>query len=398
MPDPAAIRAFLDKRHGALVEELRSFVGSQVASLRRPDKDEEAREQAREVLRRLGNAGWLGYCLPRSFGGRTDEPDLRACALIREELAYESPLADAVFALQALGSMPLVLFGDEEQKRRYLPAAGRGEAMAAFAMTEPEAGSDVSSLRTRAVRDGGGYVLDGTKTLISNAGIADHYVVFATLDPSRGRSAITAFVVDAEAPGLFFGGAQILSAPHPLGLVRFERCRLPASGRLGREGQGFEIGMAALDRMRATVGAAACGMAARALDEAIAHAKTRVQFGKPLSELQLTRWKLAKMATELCAARLLVYRAAWESDHGARRVTAESAMAKAYATEAAQRIVDDALQICGGSGVLAGHPVEHLYRAVRSLRIYEGTTEIQHLVIAAELLKERAAKQGAPHE
>jgi acyl-CoA dehydrogenase len=230
-------------------------------------------------------------------------------------------------------------------------------------------------------------VLTGRKTFISNAGLADFYVVFASTDPAAGRKGLSCFVVPAETPGLLFQGAQVLSAPHPLGDIAFADCRVPADHRLGAEGRGLALGLATLDRLRATVGAAACGMAARALAEALSHARTRRQFGQPLAEFQLVQQKLARMATDLAAARLLVYRAAAAADAGAERVTLESAMAKAFATEVAQRIVDDAVQILGGRGVLASHPVDRLYRSVRALRIYEGTTEIQHLVIAGQLLK-----------
>jgi acyl-CoA dehydrogenase len=263
-----------------------------------------------------------------------------------------------------------------------------GRAMAAFAMTEPEAGSDVASLATRARRDGDHYVLDGAKCFISNAGIADYYSVFATTDPGAGGRGIGCFVVPAETPGLKFVRAQVLSSPHPLGEIALEGCRVPVANRLGEEGKGFALGLKTLDRLRATVGAAACGMGARALAEALAHARSRKQFGKPLGEFQLVQEKLARMATELTAARLLVYRAAHAADAGAERVTLEAAMAKLHATEAAQRIVDDAVQVLGGQGVLASSPVDRLYRSVRALRIYEGTSEVQHLVIAGLLLKE----------
>jgi acyl-CoA dehydrogenase len=273
---------------------------------------------------------------------------------------------------------------------RWVDDAIGGRAMAAFAMTEPEAGSDVASMRTTARRDGDTYRLNGVKTLISNAGIAEFYTVFASTDPDAKGKGISCFVVPADSPGLTFVKAQVLSAPHPLGEIAFQDCRVPAVNRLGEEGRGMALGLKTLDRMRATVGAAACGMAARALAEALDRARTRKQFGKPLAEFQLVQEKLARMATELTAARLLVYRAAWAADRGTERVTLESAMAKAYATEAAQRIVDDAVQILGGSGLLASHPVDRLYRSVRALRIYEGTTEIQNLVIAGQLL------QGTP--
>ena len=296
-----------------------------------------------------------------------------------------------MFALQCLGSVPLLLAGREEQRADWLPRVLRGEAMAAFAMTEPGAGSDVSALATRARRTADGWEIEGHKTLISNAGIADFYCLFAATDPAAGNRGLSCFLVPAGTPGLRFAGAQVMSEPHPLGALELDGCRLPADALLGEEGRGFQLGMRTLDRLRPTVAAAACGMAARALAEALAHARERRQFGQPLAGFQLVQEKLAATATELTAARLLVYRAAWEVDRGAPRVTLEAAMAKAYATEAAQRAVDAAVQVLGGRGVLADHPVDRLYRAVRALRIYEGTTEIQHLVIARELLREPRA-------
>jgi acyl-CoA dehydrogenase len=319
-----------------------------------------------------------------------EKPDLRLCGLFRETLAAQSTLADEVFALQALGTLPVMLAGDRALQDRWVPAALRGEAMAAFAMTEPGAGSDVAAMATRAVKDGDEYVLNGTKAFISNAGIADFYTVFAQGDPARGGKGITAFVVPADAPGFRFVRAQVMSAPHPLGEIAFEDCRVPAANRLGGDGQGLKLGLATLDRLRASVAAAACGMAERALAEALAWAKERRQFGKPLHRHQLVAEKLARMATDLTASRLLTYRALWEKDRGAERVSLESGMAKAFATEAAQRIVDDAVQILGGRGVVDDHPVDRLYRAVRALRIYEGTTEIQHLIIAGHLTADDA--------
>jgi acyl-CoA dehydrogenase len=259
--------------------------------------------------------------------------------------------------------------------------------MTAFAMTETAAGSDVTAIATTARREGSEYVLDGGKTLISNAGIADLYVVFATTDSAKGSKGISCFLVPADTPGLRFTGPQVLSAPHPLGELAFENCRMPAEAMLGQEGRGYALGLAALDRLRPTVAAAACGMAARAMAESLTHVKQRYQFGKPLAQFQLVQQRLARMATDLAAARLLTYRAAFEKDQGQERITIEAAMAKAFATETAQRIVDDAVQLIGGLGVLARHPVDRLYRAVRALRIYEGTTEIQQLIVAGELLK-----------
>ena len=385
-PDSAPVRAFLEPRHVELASDVASFAAAEIAPLTAPADDAAARAQAREILTKLGAGGWIRWAVPEAWGGRAEAPDLRACCLIREALAAASPLADAVFALQCLGSMPITLGGSDAQRAEWLPPVARGEAMTAFAMTEPEAGSDVSGLATTAQRDGDGWRLAGRKTLISNAGIADLYCVFAATDPAAKSRGLSCFLVPADAPGLRFAGAQVLSAPHPLGELVFDDCRVPADALLGEDGGGFKLGMRTLDRLRPTVAAAACGMAARALDEALDHARTRKQFGEPLAALQLVQSKLATMATELTAARLLVYRAAWEADHGAERITLEAAMAKAYATEAAQRIVDQAVQVIGGRGVLAEHPVDRLYRAVRALRIYEGTTEVQQLVIARQII------------
>jgi len=378
MPDTAVIRAFLDPALFTLAGQVTAFANRELDSDPEPADDAAARSHARVLLARLGAAGWYAPIA---------EQHLRACCLVREALAAASPLADAVFALQALGTLPIVLAGSESVKHRWLPGVLAGTTMAAFAMTEPEAGSDIGAITTTAQRDGSEYVLNGKKTLISNAGIADFYVVFASTDPSAGNKGLTAFVVPAETPGFRFVRALTLSAPHPLGDIAFDDARIPADARLGAEGDGFRLGLGTLDRLRPTVGAAACGMAERALAEALRHAGTRRQFGAPLSANQLIQAKLARMATDLAAARLLVYRAAWEKDHGTERITLEAAMAKSFATEAAQRIVDDAVQILGGRGVLASHPVDRLYRSVRSLRIYEGTTEIQQLVIAGQLLK-----------
>jgi acyl-CoA dehydrogenase len=306
---------------------------------------------------------------------------------MREALGEASPLADAVFALQGLGTTPILLGGTQAKKDRWLGPIAEGKVMTAFAMTEAEAGSDVAGIATTARREGSEYILNGTKTLISNAGIADLYTVFASTDRTKGAKGISCFLISADAPGLRFVGPQVLSAPHPLGEIAFQDCRVPAEALLGTEGRGYGLGLATLDRLRPTVAAAACGMAARALRESLAHVRQRQQFGKPLAEFQLVQQKLARMATDLAAARLLTYRAAYEKDQGQERITSESAMAKSFATEMAQRAVDDAVQLIGGRGVLAEHPVERLYRAVRALRIYEGTTEIQQLIIAGELLK-----------
>lgn len=380
MSDLDAVRAFLDPRHEELAGEAAAFTARELASLEEPEDDAAARTRARALLESMGEAGL--YAPVR-------ERDLRGGCVVREELGRASPLADAVWALQGLGTLPMLLAENEEPRERWAEEAMGGKAMAAFAMTEEEAGSDVASMRTRAVRDGDGYVLEGEKTFISNAGIADFYTVFATTDPDAGSRGISCFVVPAEAGGLVFLEAQELSAPHPLGRIALRECRVPASARLGEEGEGFKLGMATLDRMRPTVAAAACGMARRALDEAMEHAAAREQFGRPLAEFQLVKEKLGRMATDLDAARLLAYRAAWEGDGGKERISTEAAMAKAFATEAAQEIVDEAVQILGGRGVMKRHPVDRLYRSVRALRIYEGTTEIQRLIVADRLLDER---------
>jgi acyl-CoA dehydrogenase len=384
MTSPATrpIVAFLEPRHEAFADAIGAFAAQKLATRPEPADDAACRSEARAIMSELGTAGWFESIRER---------DWRACCLAREALASASPLADAVFALQALGTLPLLLAEEPAMRERFAADALRGRAMAAFAMTEAEAGSDVGAIATTATPDGNSYRLDGRKTFISNAGIADFYTVFASTDPAAKGKGLSCFVVPAETPGLRFVGAQVLSAPHPLGEIELDHCRVPASHRLGAEGRGLALGLRTLDLLRSTVGAAACGMAARALDEALAHARRRQQFGKPLAEFQLVQEKLARMATDLTAARLLVYRAAHAADRGAERVTLESAMAKSYATEAAQRIVDDAVQILGGSGVMANHPVDRLYRSVRALRIYEGTTEIQRLVIAAQLLKDSTA-------
>ena len=378
MPDPKAVRAFLEKRHLALAATVAEWAATNLAARPEPADDAACRTEARTVVALLGEGGWL-----RAI----EEQDFRACSLIREALAGASPLADAMFALQALGTVPILLAGTDEQKTQWVERVVSGTAVAAFAMTEPEAGSDVASLTTSARRDGNLYLLNGTKTLISNAGIADFYTVFATTDAAKRRDGISCFLVPGDAEGLRFVRPLVLSSPHPLGEIAFENCRVPVANRLGAEGMGFRLGLTTLDKLRPTVAAAACGMAERALSEATTHACRRRQFGKPLAEFQLIQDKLARMATDLTAARLLTYRAAWELDLGASRVTSEAAMAKAFATEAAQRIVDDAVQIFGGLGVLADHPLDRLYRSVRALRIYEGTTEIQRLIIAGQLIK-----------
>lgn len=359
-------------------------------------------EDARAIVRLLGeDLGLFGYLVPEALGGAAaGKPsdatyiDVRSLVLIREALGQVSPLADALFAVQGLGSYPIVLAGSEAQRERYLPGVLSGQRVAAFALTEPEAGSDVAQLKATGERDGDSWVLSGEKTLISNAPLADHYVVFANADPARGRKGISAFVVEADAPGLS-AEAIPLSIPHPLGRLRMSGCRVPEEARLGEVGRGFRLAMETLDAFRISVGAAANGMAAKAIARAIAHVSSRRQFGAPLADQQIVRAYLADMATELDAGRLLVARAAHKRDTTGERVSTEAAMAKMFATEAAQRIIDLAVQLHGGMGVVDGSDVELLYRAIRPLRIYEGATEIQKVIIARGIL-ERAAGEAAP--
>jgi acyl-CoA dehydrogenase len=375
---------FLEARHAELASQVDRFNHWQARAVS-PGETEDA--QARRLVEALAREGLLSHTIPADFGSGSSSLDVRALCVVRERLSYESSLADLMFAMQGLGSFPVSLAGAAELKQRLLPRVRSGEAIAAFAITEPDAGSDVGAIQTTARRDGETYVIDGVKTFISNAGLADFYSVFAKTDPTKGSKGISAFVVERDTPGFRFEEKIELISPHPIGRISFSECRVPATNLLGDEGQGFKIAMTTLDTFRATVGAAACGLAWRALDEAISYAKRRVQFGKPIAEYQATQMKLAEMATELDAARLLVYRAAWKKDSGADRITLEAAMAKLFATEAAQRIIDAAVQIHGGAGVVRGSVVEHLYRDVRALRIYEGTSEIQKLVIAGQLLR-----------
>lgn len=374
-----AVAAFLEPHHAELWTRVSRWSREALHSAPEPTSDDEARREATSLLRTIGRAGWL-----RSL----EAQDVRGLCLVREAIAAVSPLADAVVAIQGLGATPLLVAGTAEQQRQWAGPIVEGTAMAAFAMSEPDAGSDVAALETRAERHGDDWVLNGDKHLISNAGLADVYLVFAKTAADKGSRGISVFVVPSRTRGLEFAGPQVMSAPHPLGRLRFTACRVPAGALVGELHQGFKLGMATLDRLRPSVGAAACGMAARALDEAVAHARVRRQFGQPLADMALIREKLGRMATDLDAARLLVYRAAWQQDRERGRNSVAAAMAKSFATEMAQRVVDEAIQIIGGAAVLTGHPVERLYRSVRALRIYEGTTDIQRLIVAGGLLEE----------
>ena len=371
---------FFDESHQALSARLQHLERLEALSDRAEEGDVDG--AARDAIQECAALGLCRLLVPAEFGG--DGLDLRSLCIVREAVAFISGLVDSVLAVQGLGCYPLTLAGDRALADRYLRPAAEGRSIGAFAMTEPDAGSDAGALATGAVRDGESYVLDGSKVFISNATIASFFIVFARTAASE-RRAISAFVIDAGHPGLTVPRRQHITAPHPIGELRLSACRVPASQRLGEEGDGMRLALGTLDFFRTSVGAAACGLASRALEESRSHVRTRRQFGSPLSEFQLTQAALADMATELDAARLLVYRAAWIRDTGAARIPREAAMAKLFATEAAQRIVDRAVQLHGGLGVERGSVVERLYREVRAPRIYEGTSEIQRLVIARQL-------------
>jgi acyl-CoA dehydrogenase len=370
-------------------EEHRAFAAGLVEWLARVnvlDDERNADASCRAWVRALADAGWLRACIPGAYGGIRAGLDVRTLCLAREMLANHSALADFAFAMQGLGSAPIALFGSTELQRRYLPNVANGRCVAAFALSEREAGSDVAALATQARRDGDAYVIDGEKTWISNAGVADLYIIFAPTSGDGARG-LSAFAVDAGTAGCSVGKRVETISPHPLGSLRLERCRVPVSQRIGEDGEGFKIAMATLDVFRATVGAAALGFARRALAETVTHAKTRLLFGKPLGDLQMAQAAIAAMATDVDASALLVYRAGWVKDTGAARVTRESAMAKWFATEAAGRVCDRAVQLFGARGVVRGEIVERLYRDVRALRIYEGASEIQQIVIAKQTLE-----------
>ena len=381
---------FLEPHHRALALELERWAAANIDDTPHA-RGQETDEACIALVRKLGAANWIRYAVGgKDWGGSAETIDTRAICLIRETLARHSGLADFAFAMQGLGSGAITLHGTEAQKRNYLPRVAAGSAIAAFALSEPDAGSDVGAMRCAAHADGDGYVLNGEKTWISNGGIADFYVVFARTGEAPGARGISAFIVDAATPGLEIVERIEVIAPHPLARLRFNQCRIPAGRRLGEAGQGFKVAMRTLDIFRTSVAAAALGFARRAFDEAVQRATVRKMFGHTLADFQLTQAKLADMAAAIDASALLVYRAAWLRDQG-RTVTKEAAMAKMVATESAQRVIDSAVQICGGLGVVSEAPVERLYRDIRALRIYEGATEVQKLIIARELLKEAAA-------
>jgi acyl-CoA dehydrogenase len=342
----------------------------------------------RNLVVALGKGQWLRYAVAgQQYGGAKDTIDTRSICLIRETLARHHGLADFSFAMQGLGSGAISLAGTEMQKQAYLPRVAAGEAIAAFALSESDAGSDVAAMQCSARTEGDFAVLNGCKTWISNGGIADFYVVFARTGEAPGARGISAFIVDASTPGFKVSERINVIAPHPLGQLQFEECRIPLTQRIGGGGEGFKIAMRTLDVFRTSVAAAALGFARRALAETLLHVTQRKMFNQTLADFQLTQAKLAQMATTIDSAALLTYRAAWQRDQG-RNVTREAAMAKMAATEGAQQVIDAAVQLFGGLGVVSEHPVERLYREIRALRIYEGATEVQQLIIARDLLKE----------
>ena len=373
---------FLTPAHRALQRDVAAWRDREL----KIQNDSDVFAACRSYVRQVGAAGWIKYVVPAAYGGALTSLDVRSICIIRETLGYASGLAEFAFAMQGLGSAPISLFGAASLREKYLPAIAAGTAIAAFAISEPDAGSDLAAMQTTARRDGSSIVVDGEKTWISNAGIADYYVVFCRW-PEGGDKRFIALAVDAGTSGLRVTKTIDVLAPHPLGTIAFENCRVPDSAVIGAPGQGMRVALGTLDVFRPTVGAAALGFARRALDEAVTHTRARVAFGKPLSEHQLTQASLADMATAIDAAALMVYRAAWARDAGQDRITREAAMAKLVATESAQQVIDRAVQLLGGRGVVRGETVERLYREIRALRIYEGTSEIQKLIIASHLLR-----------
>ncbi len=373
---------FFDDAHRTLSQGLSAWAPAQHVD------ESDDRAACREWVKRLGDAGWLRYCVPAAHGGTLEKLDSRALVILRETLAFHSPLADFAFAMQGLGSGAITLAGSPAQQAAYLPAVANGSKIAAFALSEPDAGSDAGAMAMSATSQGNGFVLDGSKTWISNGGLADFYCTFTKTDAKAGTRGITAFIVDATAKGLDDSEHIEVMAPHPLATLRFKQCVVGADAQLGPLNGGFKLAMQTLDIFRASVAGAALGMARRALAEATAYAKQRPMFGGKLADLQLTQAKLGEMAALIDSAALLTYRAAWMRDVQGARTTAEAAMAKLTATENAQRVIDMALQMHGGLGVKVGTKVESLYRDIRALRIYEGATEVQQLIIGKSVLQE----------
>jgi len=370
---------FFEEDHRQLSRELEAWAESHLAQLPHGHHDVDA--ECRQLVTMLGEAGFLCNAVPAAFGGNTETLDVRRLCITRETLARYSGLADFAFAMQGLGSGSLSMFGSDALREQYLPKVASGEYIAAFALSEPDAGSDVAAMSTTATLDGDDYVLNGCKTWISNGGIADFYTVFARTGSEGGSKGISCFLVDADTSGFRVADRIEVIAPHPLGRLEFKDCRIPRSRLVGQEGKGFGIAMATLDVFRSTVGAAALGFGRRALDEATRYSKARSMFGGKLADLQMTQSALGEMALDIDTSALLIYRAAWKKDSGAERITREAAMAKLHATECAQKTIDKALQLHGGLGVTSGHIVESLYREIRALRIYEGASEVQKVII-----------------
>jgi acyl-CoA dehydrogenase len=395
MQSPVALQSPLfELPHRSLMGHLTEWCRTHLADLGHEESRAAVDARTRVLVKALGAGGFLQHCVPRTSSASAGRFDLRSIVLIRETLSWHDALADFAFAMQGLGSGAISLAGTEALKKRYLPRVVSGEAIAAFALSEAQAGSDVAAMTCAARLDGDHYVLNGSKTWISNGGIADFYCVFARTTPGEvradgttGSRGISAFVIDSDVPGFTIDARIDVISPHPLATLRFETCRVPAFQRLGEEGEGFKVAMRTLDVFRTSVAAAALGLAQRALDESLAHVRQRSLFGKKLSDFQLTQAALAEMATDIESARLLTYYAAWQRDQG-KVITREAAMAKMTATESAQHVIDKGLQLFGGRGVVQGAPLERLYRDVRSLRIYEGATEVQKLIIARDLLRE----------
>lgn len=365
---------FFAPHHAELARTLDEWAAAELHD----DHGDDVDSTCRALVAQLGAAGWLNHAVGTI--------DTRAICIIRETLARHAGLADFAFAMQGLGSGAIGLFGSDAQRAAYLPAVAQGTSIAAFALSEPAAGSDVAALQCAARLDGDMYVLDGEKTWISNGGIADFYVVFARTGDAPGSRGISAFIVDADTPGLIVAERITLMAPHPMARLRFEHCRIPAIARIGASGQGFKMAMATLDVFRTSVAAAALGFARRAFDAAVKQALERTMFGQQLADFQLTQAALAQMATGIDAAALLTYRAAWQRDVSGGSTTRAAAMAKLHATETAQQVIDATLQLFGGQGVVSGAVPERLYREIRALRIYEGASEVQQLIIARDVL------------
>lgn len=388
---------FFDDGHRGLARELERWAAEALPPLLKGSEDslDAVYECIPRIVAEMGRAELLRVCVPRAYGGTRDDLDVRSLCLAREIMGRASGLADFALAMQGLGSAPITLCGREDQKRSILPRVAAGTALAAFALSEPEAGSDVSAVSTTATREGNFWRLDGVKTWISNAGLAAFYVVFARTGEGPGTKGLSAFIVDADCAGLDASERIDVIAPHPLGTLRLTGCRVSADCLLGLPGEGFKIAMATLDVFRSTVGAAALGFARRAMDEATQRARHRRMFGRAQSEFQLVQQKLADMAVSIDAAALLIYRSAWTKDVLGARVTREASMAKLFATETAQQVIDAAVQIFGGLGIVRGMTVERLYREIRALRIYEGASEVLKLIIASKVLEAADAESSS---